>query len=307
MVCLRMGRVKSTPQSSSTWREQVFRIVESINLYVISKQTQLALGKRVRRVIHIGHVGRIDLENAEADVRGSAARCVLSSSRLPWVFWLCLSASSALIFAPARRMRSLPISAMVLNPALEGSDFSSHGSGNCTMMNLRLPPSSALSCMTAWAVVAEPEKKSRMMSSASVLEISNKYFINEDGFAKEKGIFNEFNSWLAFWLIWFSMKLLGVAEDLSITSFKYVFVKAFHKVFIPFSPTTFEDLHFLQLFHSSFQDMICKSISILYHLHFCGSTWPMSLWLFASPGLPFQINQPLRWPKLTGIRQSISR
>ena len=31
------------------------------------------------------------------------------------------------------------------------------------MMNLRFPPSSALSCNTAWAVVAEPEKKSRMM------------------------------------------------------------------------------------------------------------------------------------------------
>ena len=32
------------------------------------------------------------------------------------------------------------------------------------MINRRLPPSSALSRMTAWAVVAEPEKKSRTMS-----------------------------------------------------------------------------------------------------------------------------------------------
>ena len=43
--------------------------------------------------------------------------------------------------------------------------FSSHSSGSCTRIKRRFPPSSALSCITAWAVVAEPEKKSRMMSS----------------------------------------------------------------------------------------------------------------------------------------------
>lgn len=47
-------------------------------------------------------------------------------------------------------------------PALYASLFSSHSSGSCTRMKRRLPPSSALSCITAWAVVAEPEKKSRI-------------------------------------------------------------------------------------------------------------------------------------------------
>ena len=43
------------------------------------------------------------------------------------------------------------------------------------MMNLRLPPSSAFSCMTAWAVVALPEKKSRMIgdSSLDIKEVSS--------------------------------------------------------------------------------------------------------------------------------------
>ena len=67
---------------------------------------------------------------------------------------------------PARRMRSLPISQIFLYPALYASDFSSVSSGNWTMINLRCPPSSALSCITAWAVVAEPEKKSRITSVA---------------------------------------------------------------------------------------------------------------------------------------------
>ena len=35
------------------------------------------------------------------------------------------------------------------------------------MMNFRCPPSSALSCMTAWAVVADPEKKSRQIADLS--------------------------------------------------------------------------------------------------------------------------------------------
>jgi len=53
-----------------------------------------------------------------------------------------------------------PADEMFLYPALNASEVSSQGSGSWTMMYLRLPPSSALSCMTAWAVVAEPAKKS---------------------------------------------------------------------------------------------------------------------------------------------------
>ena len=76
--------------------------------------------------------------------------------------------SAERIFFPERRMRSLPISQIFLYPALYASLFSLHTSGSCTMIKRRLPPSSALSCMTAWAVVALPLKKSRIMSSLSL-------------------------------------------------------------------------------------------------------------------------------------------
>ena len=55
-------------------------------------------------------------------------------------------------------------------------------------MNLRLPPSSELSCITAWAVVAEPEKKSRIVEFSHFLGRLMRYFISSDGFAKSKGI-----------------------------------------------------------------------------------------------------------------------
>ena len=92
------------------------------------------------------------------------------------------------VFFPARRIRSLPISHMFLYPALYASLFSSHNSGSCTMINLRFPPSSAFNCITAWAVVAEPEKKSRIMSSFRVHN-SNKCFTNSKGLEKSNILF----------------------------------------------------------------------------------------------------------------------
>lgn len=53
------------------------------------------------------------------------------------------------------------------------------------MMNLRWPPSSALLCMTASAVVAEPEKKSRIISFSEDACLTND-FISKDGFGKSK-------------------------------------------------------------------------------------------------------------------------
>ena len=50
------------------------------------------------------------------------------------------------------------------------------------MMNLRCPASSALSCITAWAVVAEPEKKSRTTSSSLVFAKSISLRNNDVGF-----------------------------------------------------------------------------------------------------------------------------
>ena len=52
-------------------------------------------------------------------------------------------------------------------------------------MYRRFPPSSALSCMTAWAVVAEPEKKSRIMSLLSVTCEIN-CLIKDTGLGKSK-------------------------------------------------------------------------------------------------------------------------
>ncbi|OPY58609.1 MAG: hypothetical protein A4E56_03366 [Pelotomaculum sp. PtaU1.Bin065] len=94
--------------------------------------------------------------------------------------------NSELIFSPARRIRSLPISHIFLKPALAASLSGAQGSANCTMMNLRLPPSSALSCMTAWAVVAEPEKKSRMILSSSVLASVRSLRNKRTGFGPSK-------------------------------------------------------------------------------------------------------------------------
>ncbi len=62
-----------------------------------------------------------------------------------------------------RRMRSLPISAMV------GNFLFPVGSGNCTRMNRRFPPSARLSSSTACAVVPDPAKKSRTRSLLSGL------------------------------------------------------------------------------------------------------------------------------------------
>ena len=58
---------------------------------------------------------------------------------------------------------------MFVYPALYASLFSSVFSGICTIINFLFPPSSAFSCITACAVVAEPEKKSRISTSCSVL------------------------------------------------------------------------------------------------------------------------------------------
>ena len=64
-------------------------------------------------------------------------------------------------------------------------------------MNLRFPLSFAFNCITACAVVAEPEKKSIIIGSpihSSRLEscVTNvqKWFINSTGFAKSKNISN---------------------------------------------------------------------------------------------------------------------
>ena len=45
-------------------------------------------------------------------------------------------------------------------------------SGICTMIYLRVPPSSALSAITACAVEADPEKKSRIIASLSAKAIT---------------------------------------------------------------------------------------------------------------------------------------
>ena len=94
-----------------------------------------------------------------------------------------LSLLSSFIFLPARRMRSLPISQMFRYPALQASLFSSVSSGSWTMMKRRFPPSSALICITACAVVAEPEKKSRIRASFELI-IFKKNFIKLDGLGK---------------------------------------------------------------------------------------------------------------------------
>ena len=51
-------------------------------------------------------------------------------------------------------------------------------------MNLRCPPSSALSFITAWAVVALPLKKSRIIADLS-LQILQKKEIKDEGFGNE--------------------------------------------------------------------------------------------------------------------------
>ena len=76
----------------------------------------------------------------------------------------------------AHLMRSFAISVIVLYPDLRASLSSGVSSGNCTNMYLRFPPSSSLSCIVACAVVAEPEKKSK---------------INALAFSKVSGYFKE--------------------------------------------------------------------------------------------------------------------
>lgn len=90
-------------------------------------------------------------------------------------FSLCffLSASPREIFFITLRMRSLPMSAMVLYPALKASLSSAQGSGIWTRINLRLPPSCLFWSSTAWAVVPEPVKKSRMMLESARPQLIN--------------------------------------------------------------------------------------------------------------------------------------
>ncbi len=100
---------------------------------------------------------------------------------------LRFSSYSAATFFPTRRMRSLLISAMVLYPALKASDCSGHGSGSCTAMNFRLPPSFALSCSIACTKEHDPAKKSITMKFLDISSLTTKemkYSINRDGFGK---------------------------------------------------------------------------------------------------------------------------
>jgi len=85
---------------------------------------------------------------------------------------------------------SLEISEMVLNPALNASESSSTGSGSWMLMCLLLPESFALSSITAWAVVADPAKKSNMMSSGDEFgAIWMQRSIMGIGFGKSKTFF----------------------------------------------------------------------------------------------------------------------
>ena len=77
--------------------------------------------------------------------------------------------------AATRRMRSLPISAIVSKPCCRAVEPAGVGSGNCTMMKRRLPPSSRFSSSTACAVEHEPAKKSSTISvsAAPILTTSS--------------------------------------------------------------------------------------------------------------------------------------
>ena len=74
------------------------------------------------------------------------------------------SSASFAINAAAFRSLSLPISAILLWPALNAALPSSQGSGNCTLMTRRLPPSLLFIRNVACPKVAEPAKKSRSKS-----------------------------------------------------------------------------------------------------------------------------------------------
>src|SRR5690606_32984117 len=75
--------------------------------------------------------------------------------------------------------------------------------GSCTILYCLLPGtepvevSSAFNCITAWAVVAEPEKKSRMMS-LELVDLSINNFTNSIGlgFSKVSFFLNRFVSTL---------------------------------------------------------------------------------------------------------------
>src|SRR5690554_967715 len=96
------------------------------------------------------------------------------------------------------------------------------------MMNLRLPPSSALSCITAWAVVAEPEKKSRIMSSFCEENLNN-LSIKLIGLGLEKKVvvrtisFASNEAWVFKipWIIFLYGELLLIGLP-SLSTFKYI-------------------------------------------------------------------------------------
>ena len=92
---------------------------------------------------------------------------------------------SSLIFWAASLILSRPISSIVLYPALKAGLDSSISSGSWTRMYFLLPPSSAFNFITAWAVVAEPEKKSRIIKFG-VSEIFISISINCVGLGLEK-------------------------------------------------------------------------------------------------------------------------
>ena len=91
--------------------------------------------------------------------------------------------ASFLSLAPARRMRSLESSAIVLNPADAASDLVSVCSASCTMMNLRVPPSPKLASRTACAIDELPAKKSSTMPLESQA-ISRMRFMRSGDFGK---------------------------------------------------------------------------------------------------------------------------
>ena len=127
--------------------EQV--IVLGVGAHIVDEVQQLLLELRYPIDLRVPdlEIALVELEDLEAGIE------------------LLVSALSSRIFLPARRMRSLAMSAIVTNPALAASVSGLHFSGSCTQIHLRLPPSSALSCITAWAVVPEPAKKSMTISS----------------------------------------------------------------------------------------------------------------------------------------------
>ena len=100
------------------------------------------------------------------------------------------------------------------------------------MINLRFPPSSAFNCITACAVVALPEKKSRTISFFVLSTIVIKYLIKSTGFAKSKGMDNSCNSFLLCLFSHFVIKSTGTMPS-SLRSFNHIFVYIFHSAGSP--------------------------------------------------------------------------